>query len=104
MRSPPPLSHSPLTRVMNPVLNKLADLMERDAQHLGELESVNGGKGLRIARDFDVGDSVACMRYYAGWADGKVTGESIEVSAKTKLVYTLNEPIGVWLVPSLSSC
>lgn len=51
------------------LLLKLADLIERDAQHLGELESVNSGKGLRIARDFDIGDTVACLRYYAGWSD-----------------------------------
>ncbi|WP_366146129.1 aldehyde dehydrogenase family protein [Paraburkholderia sp.] len=32
------------------LLYKLADLIERDAQHLGELESVNSGKGVRVAR------------------------------------------------------
>lgn len=26
------------------------------------------------ARDFDIGDSVGCLRYYAGWAD-KITGQ-----------------------------
>lgn len=35
--------------------------MERDDQHLGELESVNSGKGVRVARDFDIGDCVACL-------------------------------------------
>ncbi|GAA6022665.1 hypothetical protein JCM10207_008573 [Rhodosporidiobolus poonsookiae] len=76
------------------LLNKLADLIERDAQHLGELESVDSGKGLRVARDFDIGDSVACLRYFAGWAD-KIQGTTIEVSSKTKMVYTLQDPIGV---------
>ncbi|GAA5918864.1 hypothetical protein JCM6882_002441 [Rhodosporidiobolus microsporus] len=76
------------------LLNKLADLMERDAQHLGELESVDSGKGLRVARDFDIADSVACLRYFAGWAD-KIQGTTIEVSSKTKMVYTLQDPIGV---------
>jgi hypothetical protein len=66
----------------------------RDQQHLGELESVNSGKGVRIARDFDIGDTIGCLRYYAGWA-GKVTGETIEVSSKTKMVYTTLDPIGV---------
>jgi aldehyde dehydrogenase (NAD+) len=32
------------------LINKLADLIERDAQELGELESLNNGKPLRIAR------------------------------------------------------
>ena len=39
------------------------------------LESVNGGKGVRIAREADIADSVACLRYYAGLAD-KPNGES----------------------------
>lgn len=32
------------------LLNKLADLMERDAQELAELESLNNGKPVRLAR------------------------------------------------------
>jgi aldehyde dehydrogenase (NAD+) len=88
--------------------------MERDQQVLAEIESVNGGKGVRIARDLDIGDTIGCLRcadvpfpvvrdskltsswrrYYAGWA-GKVHGETIETAPKTKLAYTLLEPIGV---------
>jgi len=74
------------------LINKLADLIERDAQELAELESLNNGKPVRIARyytikiilycvrlkdmkrDFDIGDSIQCLRYYAGWAD-KITGQ-----------------------------
>lgn len=36
--------------------------MERDVQFLAELESLNGGKGVRIARDMDLADSIACLR------------------------------------------
>lgn len=32
------------------LINKLADLIERDAQELGDLESLNNGKPSRIAR------------------------------------------------------
>jgi aldehyde dehydrogenase (NAD+) len=32
------------------LLNKLADLMERDVQELAELESLNNGKPVRVAR------------------------------------------------------
>jgi aldehyde dehydrogenase (NAD+) len=32
------------------LLNRLADLMERDADELAELESLNNGKPVRIAR------------------------------------------------------
>ncbi|GAA5891054.1 hypothetical protein JCM5296_007363 [Sporobolomyces johnsonii] len=76
------------------LLNKFADLMERDQQFLAELESVDGGKGVRIAREVDIADSIACLRYYAGWA-GKVAGETIDISPKTKMVYTVLDPIGV---------
>jgi aldehyde dehydrogenase (NAD+) len=32
------------------LINKLADLIERDAQDLAELESLNNGKPVKIAR------------------------------------------------------
>ncbi|KWU44406.1 NAD-aldehyde dehydrogenase [Rhodotorula sp. JG-1b] len=76
------------------LLNKLADLMERDIDTLAQLESINGGKGVRVAREMDIADTIACLRYYAGWA-GKVAGETIETTPKTKLAYTLLEPFGV---------
>jgi aldehyde dehydrogenase (NAD+) len=49
--------------------------MEQNTDLLAELESWNSGKGVRIAREADVVDSVACLRYYAGLAD-KVHGKS----------------------------
>ncbi|KAI6152001.1 Aldehyde/histidinol dehydrogenase [Pisolithus tinctorius] len=76
------------------LLNKLADLMERDMQVLAEVESLNNGKPVKIARDFDIGDSIQCLRYYAGWAD-KIVGQTIEVDNRTKMAFTRHEPIGV---------
>ncbi|KAJ7699995.1 NAD-aldehyde dehydrogenase [Mycena rosella] len=82
------------------LINKLADLIEQNAQaslqrtELAELESLNNGKPVRIARDFDIGDSVQCLRYYAGWAD-KIAGQSLEVDNRTKFAFTKHEPIGV---------
>ncbi|KAI0939081.1 hypothetical protein AcW1_004214, partial [Taiwanofungus camphoratus] len=76
------------------LINKLADLIERDAQELAELETLNNGKPVRIARDFDIGDSVGCLRYFAGWAD-KIVGQTIEVDNKRKLAFTRHDPIGV---------
>lgn len=67
--------------------------MEADP-HLAELESVNSGKGVRIAKEADVADSVACLRYYAGMAD-KIHGQTIDAFGKEKIIYTLHEPIGV---------
>lgn len=76
------------------LLNKLADLIERDQDILAEVESLNNGKPFKIARDFDIGDTIQCLRYYAGWAD-KITGQTIEVDNKTKLAFTRHDPIGV---------
>lgn len=76
------------------LMMKLASLMERDQQQLADLESLNNGKPNRFARDFDIGDSIACLRYYAGWAD-KNHGEVIELDEKTKFAFTKHEPIGV---------
>ncbi|KAF8268259.1 NAD-aldehyde dehydrogenase [Lactarius quietus] len=76
------------------LINKLADLMERDKQILAELECLNNGKPVKIARDADIADSIGCLRYYAGWAD-KITGQSIEIDHKTKYAVTHPEPIGV---------
>ncbi|KAJ4466503.1 aldehyde dehydrogenase domain-containing protein [Lentinula aciculospora] len=76
------------------LINKLADLIERDSQELAELETLNNGKPVAVARDFDIGDSIQCLRYYAGWAD-KITGQTIEVDNKNKMAFTRHEPIGV---------
>ncbi|CAE6457605.1 unnamed protein product [Rhizoctonia solani] len=76
------------------LLYKLADLIERDAQVLAELEALDNGKPVAVARDGDIVDSVGCLRYYAGWAD-KNHGQTIEVNDDTKMAYTRHEPIGV---------
>ncbi|PPQ64704.1 hypothetical protein CVT24_008331 [Panaeolus cyanescens] len=76
------------------LINKLADLIERDASELAEIETLNNGKPFKIARDFDIGDSIQCLRYYAGWAD-KIIGQSLEVDNKTKFAFTRHDPIGV---------
>jgi len=86
------------------VINKLADLIERDTDRLALIESLDSGKSVRLAREFDLADTVACLRYYAGWA-GKAGGET-EMSVD-KLCYTIREPIGVvaaiipWYFPLL---
>ena len=33
---------------------------------VAELETLNNGKPVKVARDFDIGDSIQCLRYYAG--------------------------------------
>ncbi|KAF4574882.1 aldehyde dehydrogenase (NAD(P)(+)) ald5 [Pleurotus pulmonarius] len=42
------------------LINKLADLIERDAQELAELETLNNGKPVKIARSWKVAPALAC--------------------------------------------
>ena len=43
-------------------------------------------------RDFDIGDSVACLRYYAGWAD-KIVGQVRGVSLPFSVLHSLSTPL-----------
>jgi aldehyde dehydrogenase (NAD+) len=75
------------------LLNKLADLIEKNADELAKLESLDNGKPYAIALAADLPLAVACYRYYAGWAD-KVQGRTIPV-AGNYFSYTRLEPVGV---------
>ncbi|KAI7885958.1 aldehyde dehydrogenase domain-containing protein [Mucor mucedo] len=75
------------------LLNKLADLMERDKDEIATLDALDNGKAFTIARDVDVTDSISCFRYYAGWAD-KIHGKTIDTTFD-KMCYTRHEPLGV---------
>src|SRR5271170_6342422 len=75
------------------LLNRLADLVEKHADELARLESLDNGKPFTIAKAADVPLSIACYRYYAGWAD-KVQGKTIPI-AGDYFCYTRHEPVGV---------
>lgn len=75
------------------LLNKLADLMQEHFDELAALEALDNGKTFSWATSVDVPESIACIRYYAGWAD-KIHGQTIETT-DDKLIYTRHEPIGV---------
>merc|ERR1719201_457344 len=51
------------------MLLKLADLVEKHADQLAELESLDNGKPVHVAKGVDIGFVIECYRYYAGWAD-----------------------------------
>jgi aldehyde dehydrogenase (NAD+) len=74
------------------LLFDLADLVERHAEELAALESLNCGKTIADSRG-DLGGVVNTLRYYAGWAD-KVEGRTLPVRGNF-LSYTLREPVGV---------
>ncbi|VDK27472.1 unnamed protein product [Gongylonema pulchrum] len=75
------------------LLYKLADLMERDRVYLASLETLDNGKPYSIAYNADLGLSIACIRYYAGWAD-KNHGKTIPIGGNF-FCYTRHEPVGV---------
>jgi acyl-CoA reductase-like NAD-dependent aldehyde dehydrogenase len=81
------------------VLHRLADLVEKNAEALAQLETLNNGKTIREAKSGDVPLSAALLRYYAGWPT-KITGETVPVSVPYYpgakfLHYTVREPVGV---------
>jgi len=75
------------------LLNKLADLIERHADELARLESLDNGKPYSVAAAADLPLTIACYRYYAGWAD-KVQGRTIPIQGDY-FCYTRHEPVGV---------
>ncbi len=58
---------------------KLADLVAANEDFLAQLETLNNGQSIGIARALEVGASVEHLRYMAGWAT-KIEGTTIDVS------------------------
>jgi aldehyde dehydrogenase (NAD+) len=75
------------------LMNKLADLVEKHADELAKLEALDNGKPAHVARAADLPLTIACYRYYAGWAD-KIQGKTIPVNGNY-FCYTKHEPVGV---------
>ena len=75
---------------------KLADLIEQHAEEFAQLESLDNGKPLAVARVADIPGTIDMFRYMAGWAT-KIEGNTIPISAHGAkfLAYTLREPVGV---------
>src|ERR1700726_82251 len=76
---------------------KLADLIEKHLEEFAQLESLDNGKPLAIARVADVPLTIEHMRYYAGWAT-KIEGNTIPLTLAPPskfLAYTVREPVGV---------
>merc|ERR1712169_12230 len=78
--------------VRGQLLNKLADLTEKNIELLAAVEALDNGKSFAMAQG-DVGAVVQTLRYYAGWAD-KITGQTMDINPDT-FHYSRHEPIGV---------
>jgi len=74
------------------LLNKLADLIERDRGYLASLETLDNGKPYQVAYAADLNLTAKVFRYYAGWAD-KNHGKTIPI-AGDHFCYTRHEPVG----------
>ena len=86
------------------MLNRLADLIEKNADDLARLEALDNGKPYAVALAADLALTAACYRYYAGWAD-KVQGRTIPVSGDY-FCYTRHDRSEWWRrsFPGISRC
>ncbi|OAA47994.1 Aldehyde dehydrogenase domain protein [Beauveria brongniartii RCEF 3172] len=74
------------------LLNRLADLVERDADDLASLEALEAGVLFKESKALHVAQSAETLRYFAGWAD-KITGQLLSIPQGH--AYTTREPLGV---------
>ncbi|HSX78650.1 MAG TPA: aldehyde dehydrogenase family protein, partial [Candidatus Saccharimonadia bacterium] len=81
------------------MLWRLGDLLEARLEEFAQLEAIDNGKPLKVARAADVPLAVDMFRYMAGWAT-KIEGNTIPISVLPApganfFAYTRHEPIGV---------
>jgi len=75
------------------LMNKLADLIDADAQRLAVLETTDNGKVIRETSN-QMGYAARLFRYYAGWAD-KVTGDVVPLDVADTTGMAVREAFGV---------
>src|SRR5579864_8777946 len=78
---------------------KIGDLILENADELAQLESLDNGKPVGVARAADVPLAADLFQYMAGWAT-KIEGNTIDISVPYMPganfhSYTLREPVGV---------
>lgn len=94
------------------LMNRLADLMERDLPVLARMEALEIGRPIAEPTRVDIPSAIATIRTYAGWAD-KIEGRQIpgrDHFGRTITSFTLREPLGVvaailpWNAPTMIAC
>ncbi len=89
------------------LLNRVADLLQRDREEIARTETLNTGKAIREGR-YDVDDVTSVFRYYAGLAD-KDAGRVVATGSRTAVSRIVYEPVGVcalispWNYPMLQA-
>jgi len=79
------------------LINKLADLVERDTEIIARLEALDIGKPMHDMRHMELPTALATLRTFAGWAD-KIDGRVIpgpDHLGRPAHTYTIREPVGV---------
>ncbi|TKG70772.1 phenylacetaldehyde dehydrogenase StyD [Prauserella endophytica] len=79
------------------ILNRVAELIERDADTLARLEAMDVGKPLAQPSMLDIPNAARTFRHFAGWAD-KITGQVVPTDGylgRPTHSYTRREPVGV---------
>jgi aldehyde dehydrogenase (NAD+) len=72
----------------------LADAIDAHADELAQLESLDNGKPVKLAKRVDVKLAAEHLRYFAGWPT-RITGEVLPVAQRGMHCYTRKEPVGV---------
>lgn len=75
------------------MLNRLATLLEANADRMAVLESTDNGKVIRETRNQQL-FAARAYRFFAGYAD-KLWGSSIPLDERDVLDYTRRDPVGV---------
>lgn len=75
------------------LLNRLANLIDADADRLALLETTDNGKVIRETGS-QMGYAARLFRYYASWAD-KVTGDLVPLDVADTAGLAMREPFGV---------
>ena len=90
------------------LLRNLADLIEQNSEFLAEIETVDTGMPLWMARDLAIPGAQDVLRYMSGWSS-KIAGRTVDVKVPIPgaqfFGYTSRGPVGVvgaiipWNVP-----
>src|SRR3984885_14273177 len=76
------------------LMHALAQAIEDHDEELAEIESLDNGKPVGLAKYVDVRGAAAHLRYFAGWPT-KIEGGVLPVTAPNMLCYTRREAVGV---------
>jgi acyl-CoA reductase-like NAD-dependent aldehyde dehydrogenase len=71
-----------------------AEAIEAHSDELAELESLDNGKPVKLAKRVDVALAAEHLRYFAGWPT-RIDGDVLPVAQPDMHCYTRKEPVGV---------